>query len=69
MRELEIEANFTVTVAHLKYRDKTVLNKERKRQQILNEFMQGVVTYYLGKQQLTNDQMQAAIEKDFGLKS
>lgn len=31
LREIAIEANFTLNVAFLKYKDKNMLNKEKKR--------------------------------------
>lgn len=31
LKELEIEANFTLNIAFLKYKDKNMLNKEKKR--------------------------------------
>lgn len=53
LKELQIEAHFTLSVAHLKYKDKQVQNKERKRQQIQSEFAAQVVAYYLIKNGLS----------------
>lgn len=46
---MEIEANFSATVYHLKYRERQIQNKERKRQQLVNEFIYGTCVPYLAK--------------------
>lgn len=61
MKELEIEANFSQTVAHVKYRDKHLQNKERKRQALANEFLHQVVPCYLKKHGLSSADMQTLI--------
>ena len=61
IKELEIEANFSQTVAHIKYRDKHIQNKERKRQALANEFLHQVVPYYLKKHGLSTADMQTLL--------
>ena len=53
MKEIQIDANFALSVSFLKYKDKQLTNKERKRQQLVNEFIHGIVRYYLQKQGMT----------------
>lgn len=53
IKEVEIEANLSVTVAYLKYSDRQLTNKERKRQKLLQEFDEGVISFQLGRFGLT----------------
>ena len=53
IKEVEIEANLSVTVAYLKYSDRQLTNKERKRQKLLKEFDEGVISFQLGRFGLT----------------
>ena len=45
MREILIEANFSLSVAHLKYKEKSLVNPQAKGQQLLSEFEQQIVAH------------------------
>ena len=49
MRELIVEANFTLSVANLKYKDKSLKDSQAKSKQILLEFEQQVVEFFSQK--------------------
>lgn len=61
MKELEIEANFSLKVAFKKYQNKQVQNKDRKRQQLVTEFTSQVTQHYLHKQHLTHNDFEAVL--------
>ena len=62
VREVEIEANLSVTVAYLKYSDRQLTNKERKRQKLVQEFDEGVISYQLGRFGLTRQDFMRLLE-------
>jgi hypothetical protein len=68
VREVEIEANLSVTVAYLKYSDRQLTNKERKRQKLLQEFDEGVISYQLGRFGLTRQDFMRVLESKSELK-
>ena len=68
IKEVEIEANLSVTVAYLKYSDRQVTNKERKRQKLLKEFDEGVISFQLGRFGLTRQDLMLVLQSKSELK-
>jgi hypothetical protein len=68
LKELEIEASLSVSIAHIKYRDKNLMNKETKKQQLINEYKESIVSYYLSKFSLSKEEMETILKEDSALK-
>ena len=49
LKELEIEASLSVNIAYLKYSERQLTKKERKRQKLIKEFEEAVLAYLVGR--------------------
>jgi hypothetical protein len=69
LKEIAIEANFTMNFAFLKFKDKALLNPERKRNQIVKEFVNVVVEQYIRKAELSSEQFFEILKGKMALKT
>ncbi|CDW84137.1 UNKNOWN [Stylonychia lemnae] len=69
LQELMVEANFSLNVAFLKYKDKQLKNSEQKKQQQIEEFKGELLEYWLNKRGVQNYDFEQIVQDQNELKS